>query len=383
METQDIPQKEMGRGSNNSKDFTPINKERFLNVDFLRFISAIMVFGIHIVYARLGKLSPSFEVYKENTINGFIAVSFFFIMAGFFLAYTFKQKTSVMDFIKNKIARLWPLIAFVVLLDFIGSCFHLIKFKFYDNIFALLFLSNSGITFTEPRAEVWFLSVLFLVSVFYFYIFKYFNKTVYNFFIPVTVLLCSTFMVHATHGRCGGHLEVYYNFLNMGIIRGIAGMGLGYMVYEFYQYLKTQPFVNSIKSVIVYSLFEGYLLGFIIYETIFHKMHFQNRMILIVAFTALFLLFLLKRGFVSRLFDIKLSAVLGRYAFAIYMTHSFIYTVLYQLWIKSHIEIISKYPLATILILFAIVFVFSIFTYHFVEVPAGKYLKKKFFPEKA
>ena len=386
MEAADIKEKPAGGGGicKNTVDFTPIKKERFLNVEFLRFICAVMIFLHHYCNTyRFGHFGKTFDVFMKNTHNAYMPVQYFFIIAGFLLIYTINTKQPLTDFIKKKIIRLWPLIAFLFILYILADLFGITKFQLYPNILSLLFLENAGVTLKWGNiGHDWFLSVLFFISIFYFYIFKFFDKKIYNFFIPIGVLICYTFLINVNHGGIGGHIKTTAYIFNHGIIQGIAGMGFGYMLHEFYQYIKSQQFVNTVKSVILYSIIEGYLLGFVVYETCLHKMRFNNNIILVIAFAALFLTFLLKRGFVSRLFENKFSEMLGRYAFALYMTHAYLWNILYKIWIKHHSDICIAHPYLSIFVSFFIAIIFAILTYHFVEVPAGKYLKKKFFPEK-
>lgn len=359
-------------------------KEKFLNIDFLRFICILIIFLFHycaeIAFGKYGK-GYSFENFTNDTSSGYIAVYFFFIMSGFFLAYTFNKNLSVIDFIKKKILRLWPCLAFVNILMLISSFFGIIKFKLYANFLSLLFLNCSGIAISTTNITVdWYISVLFWVSLFYFYIFKYFKKEYYNFFIPIIVLLSFTFLVHVTNGGMGGHIEVYYNFINIGLVRGLSSIGLGYIIFNFYEYLKNKPFCDSLNSLITYSIIEGYLLGFVVYESILHKMSFNNKIILVIAFSFLFLSFLLKRGLISRFFDKKVFGALGKYSYALYITHYyFMYNLIHSVWIKHNSDIIKFHPYLFLLIVFIIAMSFAILTYHFVEVPAAKFLKRKFF----
>lgn len=391
METRDMTefQAEGGGGQlSDNNSFSPAAKERFLNVDFLRFVFAVCIFVFHYYRPyRLAGLGGEFKALINITSSGYVAVQYFFIIAGFFLVYTLNKNLSVIDFIKKKIIRLWPLIAFLfvffIFADLVGYVKH---FDLYNNILSLLFLGNSGVTLKMVDfGWSWFVSVLFFVSIFYFYIFKYFKKTSYNFWISLLVLLGYTFIIHTSKGGVG--LSVNFkdtiNITNMGLVLGISGMGLGYLIHEFYQYLKSQPFVSSIKSVITYTIIEGYLLGFVIYETGFHRIKFNNKIILIVAFTGLFLTFLLKRGFISRILDNKFSAILGRYAFSLYMTHGALWIILYNIFVKHYKSICLAHPYLSGVICFIMCMIFAILTYHFVEVPAGKFLKKKFFPQKA
>lgn len=360
---------------------TKITKEKLCNIEALRFIFCIIIF-IHHYYGkfRLGIYGGELDFLKVNTLNGYMAVEYFFIIAGFFLIYKFKQNQPVTDFIKTKIIRLWPLVAFLFILYMIVGCFGLVKFKLYPNILALLLLENIGITLKWGNiADDWFVSVLFFVSIFYFYIFKYFKKTTYNFFIPIVVLLCYTFLIQQSNGGMGEHIKTYYGIFNCGLLRGIGGMGLGYLIYQFYSYLNNQTFVNNLKSSIIYTVIEGYLFGFVVYETGFHKISFNNRIILVITFCGLLLTFLLKRGFLSKLLDNKFSVILGRYSFALYMTHCFLWHLFKHYWVDSHVNTIITHPYLTGIGMFIIAFIFAIFAYHCVEIPAGKYLKKKLF----
>ena len=73
----------------------------------LRFLFALMVFGAHIY-----TIDPYFDhlFYKE----GFVGVNFFFILSGFIIAYTYRdrlleQKSTLREFWVARIARIYPL----------------------------------------------------------------------------------------------------------------------------------------------------------------------------------------------------------------------------------------------------------------------------------
>lgn len=311
-----------------------------------------------------------------------MAVEYFFIIAGFLLSYTFKNQ-SIIDFIKNKIIRLWPVLFFSVLLflfaDILGAIKH---FETYANILSLLFLENVGVTLKWGNVgHDWFISVLFYVSIFYFYIFKNFDKKVYNFVILIMVLLGYTFLVHVTNGSIGEHLKTYNNIINVGLVHGLSAMGLGYLLHEMFIYFKSLKGNTTIKSIVVYSILEAYLLGFVVYESILHKMNFQNKIILVVAFCGLLLLFLLKKGFVSKILNNKFSNHIGKYSYSMFLTHRFVWVMMNYYLIKPNLEWVKLHPVATVTLLVINVIIFSIFTYHLVEVPGAKFLKKVFYQE--
>ena len=287
-----------------------------------------------------------------------------------------------MDFIKKKIIRLWPLLLFGFILFAVAGLFKLVKFDIYSNILTLFFFETTGLNLKQSINGIsWFVSVLFFVSIFYFYIFKYFKKTSYNFFISLLVLFGYTFLVHATNGAINGHVKTIYNVFTLGVMHGLTGMGLGYLIHEFFKYTKTQPYTDSIKSVIGYTIIEGFLLCFVVYESGFHIMPFNNKIILVMAFAVLFLTFLFKRGFISRLLDNKFSNIIGRYAFTLYMIHAPFWPYL-KLFLLPYKNFFVIHPYFCICICFISCLLFAILTYHLIEIPAGKFLKKKFFPQK-
>ncbi len=374
-----------GGGLNNSNTFNQIQKEHFFNVDFLRFIFIFVIFLHHLFNPNfLGFDKNSFSSFINNTRLGSLCIFFYFIVSGFFLTYTFDKNLSVIDFIKKKIIRFWPLVAFGIFVFCILGIFGISKFSFYNNIFSLFLLSNVGITFSlSNNGPDWFVSSLFFISTLYFYIFKYFKKTTYDFFIAIFVIFSFIFLLHATKGELYGHIKTTAFVFNHGLLRAFGGIGLGYFIHEFYLYLKSLNYKQTPLSFFIYTGFEIYILSFLIYETMLHKMHFNNKMIIIIGFVLLFLLFLLKRGFLSKILNHKFSTFLGKYTFAIFLTHYAVLECFTQLWFKKDISFALTHPLLIIVITFLTSLIFAIITYHFVEVPAGKFLKKKFFPQKA
>ena len=355
---------------------------KFLNVEFLRFIFSVFIVILHFCCIHFAKFGDIGDIIGKNSVvkHGYLAVQYFFIIAGFFLIYTLNKNLTVMDFIKKKIVRLWPLMALNFVLFLMASGFGIVKFNFYKYVFSLLLLENIGVTFDHTIQGGWFVSVLFFVSLFYFYIFKYFDKKYYNFYIPILVILGYTYMVHGTNGAIGAQLQIIGEVFNGGVIQGISAMGLGFLIHEFYRYLETQNYIETLKSKIIYTLLEGYLLGFVVYETIMHKIHFKNLLILVIAFCGLFITFLLQRGYISKILNNKISGILGRYAYSLFLTHGFVIILFNYFYVKKNTDILFNHPYEILGIAIILALIFAVLVYHLVEVPAGKWLKKKFFP---
>src|SRR5215831_2717119 len=99
--------------------------KRFYNLDGLRFFAAMFVAlgHIEVIKSRFGLASFSNSSFLMNI--GPIAVTFFFVLSGFLIAYLLMleqqknqssgKKINITIFYKNRILRIWPLYYILVL----------------------------------------------------------------------------------------------------------------------------------------------------------------------------------------------------------------------------------------------------------------------------
>ena len=89
--------------------------KKLKNIEFLRFLLAIVIVFYHFFHAGkycFGRLFPDINILSnlsKATENGTLAVDMFFIIAGFFMFHTFKN-ISIKEFFLKKIIRLYPLV---------------------------------------------------------------------------------------------------------------------------------------------------------------------------------------------------------------------------------------------------------------------------------
>ena len=96
----------------------------------LRFLFAFMVFLSHLSFVS-GKSSPTFRLFYDSYLSeGFIGVSFFFVLSGFILAYNYKEKLAAHEishksFFIARVARIYPLhfLTFLLAIPFTYSVF--------------------------------------------------------------------------------------------------------------------------------------------------------------------------------------------------------------------------------------------------------------------
>ena len=88
------------------------------------------------------------------------------------------------------------------------------------------------------------------------------------------------------------------------------------------------------------------------------------------------MLMLIKKGFITKLFDNKIFPVLSKYTYSIYVTHAVILSI-YLAFYKSHNSIITNHFYTFTCGYFITAILLGIITYHLVEKPCANYLKSK------
>ena len=323
-----------------------------------------------------------YENIKANSQWAWLFVENFFIISGFFLFLKTDFTQNFKVFAVKKYLRFIPVIIFVLLLCLLRSFFTNLEFKKYENIFTILNIQNIGLTFAPGNIQAsWFVSVLFWCSCFYFYLYKTINNKIFNLITACLVFICYAVFVHVifiTHIVMPW--DMFANVINYGMIRGFAGIGVGYFIAMLYKdYInKIKQFVFNVKQKLIVTVVEIYLFSFIIYYSVFHKISFDNFLIMVIPFVGLFILFIIQKGYLSRFLNNDFSVFCGKFTFSIFLTHEFIRDTWAYLVCQKHTEWVVAHPIINIILIFAIIILFGMFTYYFVEKPSFRYLKNKF-----
>jgi peptidoglycan/LPS O-acetylase OafA/YrhL len=317
------------------------NIKQIRNIEFLR-----ITFACFIVLQHYRSPPPPL---------GWIAVEFFYIMSGFFLYNTMLKidTISFKDFAVKKLIRLYPLYLFSFLLLFSrgggGGNIH-------DIISSLLFIK--GHIFSKGSCQgLWFIPSLFLYSCFWFALFKLVVREKINYVVFAITYLCVVLYYYKGVGSmCNIDVELY---------RGMYSIGLGYLVAVAYNNIN----INFNKYFV--SFLELYLFSFIVCRCLFNKLNYgwpETYLLLIAYFVFLLFLFVKKQGILSKILDNNLSVFLGKYSFAIYMTHEFIAFHLSNK-MKQFVEYKDLKMIMSIIV--------GVVCYHLIEKPAERILAEK------
>ena len=360
------------------------------NIEFLRIIGCIAIILLHLFWKnRLDIFSTHIHLYAylDKVIsNSNKAVDLFFILSGFFFALKLNKTQSILSFLWEKITRLWPVAMFVCVVSFIFSLFNIIEWSFYDNLLALLCLECTNLVVALKNVyffQFWYVSVMLWVMALYFYLIKYFDKKYVNLIIALLVYFSYSFIISATGGKIHRPGEVFFIIFKTGMLRGIAGIGLGYFIAEWYK--DNIEFIKNIQLQLwqkfIVTVIEFCCLFFIINNLIFHKLKFRNDIIFIIAFLTIIVLFLIQKGWISRFLNNTkigdISAYLAKYTYSVYMIHILVYTILKNTLWNNNPNFVIAHPILNLSLTLGLVFLFGALTYHLVEKPCTDYFKNK------
>lgn len=324
----------------------------------------------------MGKLFvnvPEIAHMSSASVNGYLAVDMFFIMAGFFLFYATDFSIDVIDFVKKKLIRLYPLVVLFVGLDIL--CHYVlwghVHYVPHDQALRLLLIDNVGFNFTHSGIT-WYVSVLFWVMVLFFYLYKNFDKKYLNLVFGLAIWLCYEFLIQVNHGKVAGNTVTYAYVFNTGLLRGVGGMAIGYFVWQFWRGVK--PVIQGLWAKLFYTLVEVFLLFFVVNNLLFHKLKYETNLLIILGFVGLFLLFLLKRGWISQFLEKDILVLLGRYSYSIFIMHIFAIRILRKFVWVANADFVIAHPYLNVLFVLLLSVLFGVIVYHLVEKPVGKFL---------
>lgn len=355
-------------------------KIRFYNVDFLRFIFAIQVVIHHIACNWVGL--DEFRCLLKSHFTWANAVEYFFIIAGFFMFSNIDKNKDTFTFIKSRYLRLVPIVLVFIILSAIFSIF--IKgwiFSFDGNILTIFLLQAVGFTKGTTSGGVvngalWFVSVLFWCSIFYFYLYKLLDKKWFNLIVWLLIIISYSINLHCSGFKLIGISANVYYFINMGVLRGLGGLGLGYFVAMVYKsgFLQQQ---DNKKYSITYSVVEISLIIFYIYFMLFSSNYpGKNALVYVVWFVILFYLFLLRKGIVSIFLNNKNFGDYGKYAYCIYIMHPLVLYFFKLTIFRTNKNFVLTHMWECLLFETLITLIFCVIVYYCFEKPINRLVKQ-------
>lgn len=358
---------------------------KFKNIEFLRFAFVFVLVYFHLVQLFVSQSIEAYLPLGTLSQNAYILVEFFFILSGFFLYFDIRKYNDTSFYAIKKFLRLWFVPAFVVILSIVSAPFmKYIVVNYANSLLNILLLNNIGFTNSVSNyIHTWYICVLFWVSLFYFCLFKLFDREKVIFFISVMVYLSYVAVFQASKGNFGNPETIIYGLLTVGMLRGIAGLGVGLVmgiIYEKYMINRTD---NNKKTnvfyYIIFSIAEIIILFVLGNLLVFKVFQMNNDFIFVPLFVALIGLFLVKKGIVSKLLENKVSDFLGKFSYSVFVMQGYLIILFYTIFNADFSEWIVEQRFLTLIIGCLFVVFGGILTYYLIERPSANWCKNKFF----
>lgn len=365
-----------------------ILQEKFLNIEFLRIVAIAAILMLHIFHTGMGWHSlnwkiPLYEKMFGLTGNGQKGVDFFFMLSGLFfylgiLATNYSVKW--IYFLKKKIVRMWPVMAFTVLLAFVFSLFDMIDFKYWDNFYSLLFLNGTSLHRMSSNIGIsWYCSAMMFHFILFLYLFKNYNSKTVWLIIALGIYTLYTIILQAKGFKINGNWQTFGYVFNVGMMCAWGGIGIGMFIALWYQTYRDKicNYTPSMISKIAISVLEFVCLYFMIHNLMLNKFRHFDQFIFIIDFAAVIILFIARKGFVSQMLNLKIWSFFSKYVYSVFITHQFTVSILKNCFWKVHKDWILAHPVENIVLTFGLILLLGILTYHLVEKPCVDYMKRK------
>lgn len=344
----------------------------------LRFFFALMVFFSHLDFLKESKYPILQWIYNNIFQEGYMGVSFFFILSGFILSYNYQEgiltkKLSLRKYFIARFARIYPLhiLTFIIALPL---SYKLFTSDFISGIIKVLFnvsLTQSFIPFQSVyfsfNAPSWSISdemffyVMFPVLVFVFFQ----SKRVYSLLFIIAFIPLLSLMLNNEYN----HWIYYINPMSR-LIDFIIGM----LLFEVYKVLNKKQYLDKISFTfleIVVVIVLGIFVFFHQYISQVARFSFYYW----IPMSSIILVFSYQKGKLSKILSLKPLIYLGEISFGFYLFHQLI--IRYYLAISDKKIISINDDFLVLIILFLITLFVSYISYERFEKPMNKVVKDK------
>ena len=197
--------------------------KRLYSIEWLRIWFTALIILCHTAYYNL--ITNFFH--GHSVLSGSTYTDVFFLISGFFIFISLQnaKDESIIQVIKHRCLRLLPALWLYKIL-----CVILLSYKFkYLPTDLIMFNKNVGIDVQTNTHIIWFVDVLFWVNIFY--ITLYFScKNKIHFFFLTTLIMYFSLVILFSHDNINFHFQMATIYLDGGVLRGLAFVGLGIIV---------------------------------------------------------------------------------------------------------------------------------------------------------
>lgn len=305
-------------------------KTRNYAIEFYRFLFSLAVCVFH-----FRKYAPPSRTLGFPFDSGYIAVEFFFLLSGIFLAQSAQRKQDLslrekadasIGYFFQRYRRLYPHYLFTILCMAVIRIFvikNLTVGKWLSTGISEILMIQSAGTGKQLSFVFWFSSAMIMAS-FLCYFLRVWNASVCNIFFPfVSVGIYSSLL----QKYASFNVTFSFSFLfSDGFWRALAGIMLGCMCYEVIRYLKKYDLTGRKK---LFTVIEILLLSTILVLLYLPRYREKNYTLLLL-FAAFLVIIFSQTSYLTDLLNNRFSQYLGKISYAVYLNQIPAYTVIFS-----------------------------------------------------
>jgi len=339
----------------------------------LRFIFALFVFVSHLDFLSKSKNETLRVLFKHIFFEGYIGVSFFFILSGFILAYKYQipllrgEKDKIF-FWKARFARIYPLHLLTLFLSIplVFSEFFQNQIKFILKFLINLILiqsffpqENVHYSFNAPSWSISDEAFFYLLFPFFIYLFLKQSKRFYCLLLLSITIVFALFFIVPQHWQ---HF-IFYIFPPIRFVDFMLGIAL----FNLFSYVRRKkPEMNFSKiewfSILLFILF------FWFHEKI--PLTFRYSIYYWLPISLIIFSFAFQQGKISRFLSHRFFFLAGEISYGFYMFH--------QLVIRYFLNYLGQYvhsDLVIIVVIFIITLLISYLSFQYYERPLNRFVR--------
>lgn len=329
----------------------------------LRFLAVTAIFLHHSDYLFANN-KPFMEIYHRLFREGYIGVTFFFVLSGFIITYNYFDKCLlnndwVKTFYLNRLSRIYPVHLLTLVL-----AIPLTSFNLWNLLLLQSFIPDRAVYFSG-NLVTWGLSDL----AFFYFLFPFLILIIKKTTVPIrTATLIWTALTFLTYWLRDNTLShwLFYIFPGTRLIDFSIGILLGIA------YKRLVPFLSGriytvLELLSLFTLGVAVVISPAIHQTLRYDVYYLPFMALII------IVFAVGSGWLSRLMSIKPMLFLGKLSFAFFLVHQLVIRYMQGLIITTGLSLASCF--AILFTAFVISLGLSWFIFERFEVPIRNRLR--------
>ena len=321
---------------------------RIASFDTLRFFATIFIILSHIPNRFSG-------TYFHQS---YLAVEFFFIISGFFLAKTYEESSKLFPapigncrhYFINRFIRLWPAYIFAL---FLGFTFGDISTLLNSLGLNVIMLGGSG--GIPSLLVMWYIPVLFWGGCFLYNLLVFNEEKAKCIYLPIISILCLFYLMNHD-GIWGTSIPLDFKLINRGFIRGVLGLTVGIYTYWICRFITTKKEFLKKERLPRILLFWEILSVFSLLNALILKQEaktYDFNIYFYIAFIVGILFF--RKEKILKFLSWKVWQPFGEISYMLYLTHYIIIQIFMEHWnalFQSHLYL-AYFVIPFISIIFA------------------------------